>query len=32
MTKTQIQERQLACWNRIDELDELSNTRELTAE
>ena len=29
-TKTQIQERQLACWNRIDELDELSMTRELT--
>lgn len=32
MTKTQIQERQLAVWNRIDELDEASNTRELTAE
>ena len=32
MTKTQIQERQLAIWNRIDELDEASNTRELTAE
>lgn len=32
MTKTQISERQAACWNRIDELDELSKTRELTAE
>ena len=32
MTKTQIQERQLAIWNRIDELDEASKTRELTAE
>ena len=32
MTKAQIQERQLAIWNRIDELDEASNTRELTAE
>ncbi len=32
MTKTQIQERQLAVWNRIDELDEASKTRELTAE
>jgi len=32
MTKTQIQERQLAIWTRIDELDEASNTRELTAE
>ena len=32
MTKAQIQERQLAIWNRIDELDELSKTRELTAE
>ena len=32
MTKTQIQERQLACWNRIDELDELKAKRELTAE
>ena len=32
MTKTQIQERQCAVWNRIDELDEASKTRELTAE
>ena len=32
MTKAQIQERQLAIWNRIDELDEASKTRELTAE
>ena len=32
MTKTQIQERQLAIWNRIDELDEASKTRELAAE
>ena len=32
MTKAQIQERQLAIWNRIDELDEASQTRELTAE
>ena len=32
MTKTQIQERQLAIWNRIDEIDEASKTRELTAE
>ena len=32
MTKTQIQERQLAIWNRIDELDEAGKTRELTAE
>ena len=32
MTKTQIQERQCALWNRIDELDEASKTRELTAE
>ena len=32
MTKTQIQERQIACWNRIDELDELKAKRELTAE
>ena len=32
MTKEQIQERQLAIWNRIDELDEASKTRELTAE
>ena len=32
MTKAQIQERQLAIWNRIDELDEASNTRELTAD
>ena len=32
MTKAQIQERQLAIWNRIDELDEAGNTRELTAE
>lgn len=32
MTKTQIQERQVACWNRIDELDEVSKTRELTAD
>lgn len=32
MTKTQIQERQCAIWNRIDELDEASKTRELTAE
>ena len=32
MTKTQLQERQAAIWNRIDELDEASKTRELTAE
>ena len=32
MTKAQIQERQLAIWNRIDELDEAGKTRELTAE
>ena len=32
MTKTQIQERQIACWDRIDELDELKAKRELTAE
>ena len=32
MTMTQIQERQLAIWNRIDELDEAGKTRELTAE
>jgi hypothetical protein len=32
MTKTQIQARQEAVWNRIDELDEISKTRELTAE
>ena len=32
MTKTQIQERQCAVWNRIDELDEAGKTRELTAE
>ena len=32
MTKTQIQERQMTIWNRIDELDEASKTRELTAE
>ena len=32
MTKAQIQERQLAIWNRIDELDEEGKTRELTAE
>ena len=32
MTKTQIQERQCAVWNRIDELDEASKTHELTAE
>ena len=31
MTKAQIQERQLAIWNRI-ELDEAGKTRELTAE
>ena len=32
MTKAQIQARQEAVWNRIDELDEISKTRELTAE
>ena len=32
MTKAQIQERQLAIWNRIDELDEAGKTRELTSE
>ena len=32
MTKAQIQERQLAIWNRIDELDEAGKTREQTAE
>ena len=32
MTKTQLQDRQAAIWNRIDELDEASKTRELTAE
>ena len=32
MTKAQIQERQLAIWNRIDELDEAGKTSELTAE
>ena len=32
MTKTQLQERQAAIWIRIDELDEASKTRELTAE
>ena len=32
MTKAQIQERQLAIWKRIDELDEAGKTRELTAE
>ena len=32
MTKAQIQERQIACWDRIDELDELKAKRELTAE
>ena len=32
MTKAQIQERQLAIWNRIDELDEAGKTRELTAD
>ena len=32
MTKTQLQERQDACWKRIDELDELKMTRELTAD
>ena len=32
MTKTQIQERQIACWDRIDELDELKAKRGLTAE
>ena len=28
MTKTQIQERQLAVWNRIDEMDSMKNQRE----
>ena len=28
MTKTQIQERQLAIWNRIDEMDEMKEKRE----
>ena len=32
MTKAQLQERQAAIWNRIDELDEASKARELTAE
>ena len=32
MTKTQIQTRQEAVWNRIDELDELKAKRGLTAE
>jgi len=29
MTKAQIQERQLAIWNKIDEMDEMKNKREV---
>ena len=29
MTKAQIQERQLAIWNKIDEMDEMKSKREV---